>query len=178
MCFVMITPNGTLPWFSLVSYSFPRSIDLIHLLNLISLKIVWRLGHCFPSPSVLAFLGISIWTIFQIGALITEAGSLHHISCPSIIAGESHVIKFPPVEYEQKGCVAPSGLAGKTPASSLSSFLSLPAGFVPELQWGKQLYPLEASMMKKCPNSLLSKMAAMCSLSIWNVACVTEELKF
>lgn len=102
MCFVMITPNGTLPWFSLVSYSFPRSIDLIHLLNFISLKIVWRLGHCFPSPSVLAFLGISIWTIFQIGALITEAGSLHHISCPSIIAGESHVIKFPPVEYEQK----------------------------------------------------------------------------
>lgn len=93
---------------------------------------------------------------------ISSSSWAHSLS--AVMCG--HATELWPVEYEQKGCVAPSGLAGKTPASSLSSFLSLPAGFVPELQWGKQLYPLEASMMKKCPNSLLSKMAAMCSLSI------------
>lgn len=47
-----------------------------------------------------------------------------------------------------------------------------------QLSSGEWLYPVEPSMMKKCPNSLLSNMVAMCSLSIWNVACVTEELNF
>lgn len=34
-----------------------------------------------------------------------------------------HATELWPVEYEQKGCVAPSGLAGKTPASSAELFL-------------------------------------------------------